>query len=335
MKMKTIACLAFLFNTFLFGSFYAVSKAALTRIDPIVFTFFGMVTLAPVAICIIAFSWRHITRDIIKSAVLLGSCYCLGVFALGLALKYNTATGTAFFPSLNGLLAALFAWIVLRQPISKITWLAGALSVTGGIILITNASVGGTLGASIAFIGGLLLTLYIFLADREQRNKAFWPLLGVELLVIALGASLIVLLFGDWHAVHPLAYKDVWVILFIALGTNFMPTLITVLLQKYISPVTVSFIYILEPVMGTIMAYIYLRETLPFYAYIGGALIITGVIINTWSDAHRPVSDPSDNLALLPHILTLDQELDQTGRVISISKQDNDVRPDYIAETVH
>src|SRR5215472_1807176 len=171
MKMKILACLAFLLNTFLFGTFYSVSKEALTRIDPVVFTFFGMVALAPVAIGLIAFSWRRITRDIIKSGVILGICYCLGVFALGLALKYNTATGTAFFPALNGLLAAVFAWIVLRQPISRITWLAGIISVTGGIFLITNASVGGAIGASIAFIGGLLLTLYIFLADREQRGK--------------------------------------------------------------------------------------------------------------------------------------------------------------------
>ena len=321
MKMKIIAGLAFLLNTVLFGSFYAVSKEALTRIDPVVFTFFGMVALAPVAVGLIAFSWRRVTRDIIKSGVMLGVCYCLGVFALGLALKYNTATGTAFFPSLNGLLAAIFAWIVLRQPISKITWLAGIVSVTGGVILITNASVGGAVGAAIAFIGGLLLTLYIFLADREQRGKEYWPLLGVELLTIVLGAGLVVLLFGDWRAVHPLLYKDIWIILFIAFGTNFLPTLITVLLQKYLSPVTVSFIYILEPVMGAIMAYLYLRETLPFYGYIGGMLIVTGVIINTWGMAERSASDLPDKKDLLPQMLVLDQDKDQKGQVILVHER--------------
>jgi len=325
MKMKVLACLAFLLNTFLFGTFYSVSKEALTRIDPIVFTFFGMVVLVPVAICIIAFSWRRITREIVKSGVLLGICCCLGVFALGLALKYNTATGTAFFPSLNGLLAAVFACIVLRQPISRMTWLAGVLSVTGGVFLIMNASVGGVVGASIAFIGGLLLTLYIFLADREQRNKEYWPLLGVELLVIGLGACLLALLFGNWRAVHPQLPKDVWIVLFIAFGTNFLPILIVVLFQKYVSPVTVSFIYILEPVMGALVAFIYLREMLPFYGYIGGALIVTGTIINTWRVAGRPVSDLSNNKkALLSYMPTLDQESDQKGRVIIISQQEKE-----------
>jgi len=325
MKMKILACLAFLLNTFLFGTFYSVSKEALTRIDPVVFTFFGMVALVPVAICIIAFSWRRITRGIVKSAVRLGICYCLGVFALGIALKYNTATGTAFFPSLNGLLAAVFACIVLRQSISKMTWLAGVISVTGGIVLITNASVGGAPGAAIAFIGGLLLTLYIFLADREQRDKEYWPLLGVELLVIGLCACMIALLFGNWHAVHPQLFKDVWVVLFIAFGTNFLPTLIIVLFQKYVSPVTVSFIYILEPVMGALVAFVYLREVLPFYGYVGGALIVLGTLINTWKTAERPVDDqPDKKKSLLLHMLTLEQEIDQKQRVIGITPQEKE-----------
>ena len=53
MKMKVIAGLAFLLNTLLFGSYYSVAKEALERVDPIVFTFFVMMTLVPPAICII------------------------------------------------------------------------------------------------------------------------------------------------------------------------------------------------------------------------------------------------------------------------------------------
>jgi hypothetical protein len=50
MKLKMVALLAFLFNAFLFGTYYAVAKDALERIDPIVFTFFTMMALVPVAL---------------------------------------------------------------------------------------------------------------------------------------------------------------------------------------------------------------------------------------------------------------------------------------------
>lgn len=297
MKMKIVAGFAFLLNTFLFATYYSVAKEALERIDPIVFTFLVMITLAPVALYMLALNRKQISKDVIKSGALLGSCLCLGLFTLAVALKYNSATSTAFFPSLNGLLAAAYAWIFLRQPIHKVTWLSGAISVAGAVLLIANLGMGGLRGSLIAFIGGLFCTLYVFLADHEQRDKAYWPLFGVELLTMAAWACLIALLFGDWQAVHPAAFKDTWIILYISLGTTFLPTLITVLLQKYIKPLTVSFIYILEPVLGAVFAYIYLRETMPIYGYIGGALIVMGTIINTWGTAQMPIDEMANQSA--------------------------------------
>src|SRR5439155_1515010 len=86
----------------------------------IMFTFFEMITLAPVGLCIIAFTWHKITLSLLKRGVLLGSSLCLALFTIAIALKYSTATGTAFFPALNGFLAALFAWMFLRQPLSPL-----------------------------------------------------------------------------------------------------------------------------------------------------------------------------------------------------------------------
>ncbi|GCE14599.1 DMT family transporter [Tengunoibacter tsumagoiensis] len=288
-KLKVIASLAFLLNTLLFGSYYSVAKEVLGRVDPIVFTFFTMLTLVPPAICIIAFHWKHMTKEAVKSGFVLGSCLCLGLFTLAVALKYNSATGTAFFPSLNALLAVFCTWLFLRQPMARATWFAGAVSVVGAILLITNASIGGARGALIAFIGGLFCTFYVFLSDHEQKDPAiYWPLFGVELLTMALWANLIALLFGDWQMVNFTFPKDVWVVLFIGLGTIFLPTLISLLLQKYISPITVSFIYILEPILGTIVAAFYLHEILPLDGYLGGGLIVAGAVIHTWGTIERP-----------------------------------------------
>lgn len=291
MKMKIAALLAFLFNAFLFGTYYAVSKEALGRIDPIVFTFFVMMALVPVALVIIVLTWQSLTREVVKSGVLLGTCLCLGLFALSVALKYNSATGTAFFPALNGFLAAFCAWLFLRQPISKATWGAGLISLGGAFLLILNSSMGGVRGSLIAFIGGLFCTFYVFLADHEQRGKtAHWSLFGIQLLTMAVWANLLALLFGDWQAVHPSLPKDIWVILYISLGTTCLPTLVTVLLQRHIPPLTVSFIYILEPVLGAIFANFYLRELLPFNGYLGGALIVVGALIHTWGASGRSAS---------------------------------------------
>lgn len=290
MKIKAVTCLLFFLNTLLFATYYSVSKEALGRIEPIVFSFFEMVVLAPVALCILALTWKDVTSTVIKRGVLLGSMLCLALFTIAIALKYTTATDTAFFPSLNGLLAALIAWLLLKQPVKKVTWFAGIVSVIGTVLLISYSPMGGWRGTAIAFLGGVFFTCYVFLADHEQRDDVPpWPLFGVEMLTTAAWATLIALLFGDWQAVHPLFPKDTLIILYVAGATTFLPILITVLMQKYISPVTVSFIYILEPVLGAIIANLYLHEILPLQGYIGGGMVIVGTLIHTWGISMRPV----------------------------------------------
>lgn len=286
--MKLGAGLAFLLNTILFATYYSVSKEVLGRIDPIVFSFFEMISLLPAALCIILLSWRDINKVVVKRGVLLGSILCLALFTIAIALKYTSATSTAFFPSLNGFLAALIAWFFLRHPVKKLTWLAGLLSVIGTVLLVMNSPTGNWRGSLIAFLGGVFFTCYIFLADHQQMDKsAPWPLFGIELLTMALWANLIVLLFGNWRAVQPSLPHDVWVVLYVAGACTFLPVLITVLMQKHISPVTVSFIYILEPILGAVMANIYLHEMLPIQGYAGGALVVAGAIIHTYGIARQ------------------------------------------------
>jgi drug/metabolite transporter (DMT)-like permease len=284
--MKLVAGLAFLLNTVLFATYYSVSKEALGRIDPIFFTFFEMTSLVPIALCVMLFSWKDMNKAVVKRGIFLGSWLYLALITIAIALKYTTATSTAFFPSLNGFLAALIAWLFLRKPIKKFTWLAGGVSVVGAMLLLLNSSTGTWRGSLIAFLGGVFFTCYVFLADHEQKDEiAPLPLLGVELLTMALWSNLVVLLFGDWRAVHSSLPHDLWVVLYVAGACTFMPTLITVLMQRHISPVTVSFIYILEPVLGAVVAIVYLHEMLPIQGYAGGFLVVAGAIIHTWGSS--------------------------------------------------
>lgn len=298
-KMKLVAILAFFLNVLCFATYYAVAKEALNRIDPLIFTYFEMMTLVPAALLIIICSWRHITRAIVKRGILLGSSLCLALFTIAIALKYTTATSVAFYPALNGLLAAVIAWMFLRQPIRKSTWFAGLLSVVGVYLLVLNSNMGGWRGSLIAFLGGMFFTIYVFLSDshgQDEGKHAHWPLFGIELLTMALWGNLVVLLFGDWSAVHPSLPKDIWVVLYVAGACTFVPTLIAAAMQCYITPVTVSFIYILEPVLGALMAAYYLHEMLPLVAYVGGLLVVLGALIHTCGTALAARSDVDEEI---------------------------------------
>ena len=157
--MKPVAFLAFVLNTVLFATYYTVAKGALGHIDPVLFSFFEMVTLLPAGLCILLFSWRRVTRAVVQRGVLVGSSLCLALFTISIALKYTSAMSTAFFPSLNGFLAAIIAWLVLRQPVTKATWIAGVLSVIGTAMLVFDTTMDGMRGVLIAFLGGVFLKI--------------------------------------------------------------------------------------------------------------------------------------------------------------------------------
>jgi hypothetical protein len=77
-------------------------------------------------------------------------------------------------------------------------------------------------------------------------------------------------------------------------------------MQRYISPVTVSFIYILEPVLGAFMAAYYLHEMLPLAGYVGGLLVVLGALIHTCGTALSARTDADEEI----YIEELDGDID-------------------------
>ena len=141
-------------------------------------------------------------------------------------------------------------------------------------------------GTLLAFLGSVTYTGYIFLFDRllvgytTERPTGFWPVLGIQLLTMAAGALVILLLFGDWHAVHP-GPTDLFALLYVGVFILLLPLLLAACLQRYVEPTSVAFIYTLEPVLGALVAFLYLHETFPLSMYVGQGLVLSGVLFQT------------------------------------------------------
>ncbi|XYH93151.1 DMT family transporter [Sorangium sp. So ce1128] len=288
--MKTLALCCFLLNTMLWATFYAVSKEALTRIDNFVFSFLEVGSLLPAVTVILYVSWRReraaFTRRLVLRGVKLGGVLALAIFTSTLALKHTTATNTAFFPSLNGIMAALIARGLLKRPIAAATWIAGLVASAGALLLIFEVPINGAhwRGDLIALLAAFFYTCYIFQVDHDihQEDSSPWPLFGIELATMIVLTGLGAALLGDWSAVHPVFPKDIFVVLYIGFGTTLLPTAISIFMQKRVSPVTVAFIYVFEPIWSALLARLYLGEALTLRGYLGGALIISGALMHTW-----------------------------------------------------
>jgi drug/metabolite transporter (DMT)-like permease len=286
--MKYLAYGSFLFIVLCFGTYYAVTKEALGHIPPTVFACGTMLLLLPVALVLCLLVSKDITREVLIRGSLLGGCLCAVTLLLTVALQYTSATATAFFPCLNGLLAALFTRLVLRRFVPRLTWGAAILALLGmGLMTAsTTISLDEWRGTLLALLGSLTYTSYIFLFDRlligyqTTRPTGFWPVLGIQLLTMAAGGLVVLLLFGDWQGLHP-EPKDVLALLYVAVFILLLPLLLAARLQHYVNPTSVAFIYMLEPVLGALAAFLYLHETFPLSMYIGQGLVFCGVLLQT------------------------------------------------------
>ena len=289
--MKQIARVSFVFITLLRGSYYAITKEALGRIDPVLFSFLEIIALVPIALVLLVMYWRDINTSILKRGIILGSCLCLGMLTLTVSLKFTTASNSAFFPALGGIIGALITSVILRQSLRKGVWIAGGLSLVGVLIMFMTSGGGVQFrGDLIAFLGTLFFTGYVFLVDydrqrypSQQNENQFWLILAIEHLTSAFWITLIALLFGDWQHFHPIFPKDLEIVVYASMGTNFIPLLLSTFMQKYIVPLEVAFLSMPEPIWGSMIAYAYIGEAMPMIFYIAGGLIITGAVLHTWS----------------------------------------------------
>jgi drug/metabolite transporter (DMT)-like permease len=75
-----------------------------------------------------------------------------------------------------------------------------------------------------------------------------------------------------------------------------VPAAIGLAFQKYVSPVTVAFIYALEPVMGALAGRWLLGESLSFVGWVGGLLILSGALLNAWPESGETLVKPAPQL---------------------------------------
>jgi len=292
--MKYAAVILFFLNPILWASFYAVSKGAVGVVDPLLFSTMELSIAAVPALAILIWRRRLIAPAAVLKGVRLGLLLYLAVIGSTVALYFTTATNTAFFPALNGAFAAVITAVVLRKTMHRAVWMAVLLSVMGAGLLIMESRRGGgnSFGDLIALGAAAVYTVYIFLVDREAgegtlAESDLWIPFACELFTMALcGLSVEGVQVFGLHQTHQLDQLVLpyawWNALYIGVLTTFVPTAIGLFFQRYISPVTVAFLYVLEPVWGALAAHLLRGEVLAPLGYVAGALIVAGSLVNTF-----------------------------------------------------
>jgi drug/metabolite transporter (DMT)-like permease len=224
---------------------------------------------------------------------------CFGVFGVALVqLFYFLAIhrldiGVALvIQYLGPLLVALWARFVYREHVRRRIWGALALALAGLSLVVDlwrGVSLDG-LGVTFSLIAAATFAAYLLLAENAVGRRDSVSLLCFGFLFATLFWTIVqpwwsfptgvvgqrVSLGGNLASLH----LPVWALIaWVVVAGTIVPFFLIVGALRHLPATRVGVIAMLEPVIGTLVAFAWLDETLGAEQLIGGALVLAGIVL--------------------------------------------------------
>ena len=190
------------------------------------------------------------------------------------------------------LFIALFAWLVYHEHIRRRIWVALVLCISGLAVVVEvwSGLAFDAVGVTAALGGALALTTYVLMAERERRHRDPVSLSFYGFLFAALFWAVVQPLWNfPWDTLGDSVslqgrFDDrsapVWLLVgfVIVVGTMITFSLLTGAL-RHISATRASIVATFEPVLATVIAWVWLEETFGFAQIAGGAVVLAGIFV--------------------------------------------------------
>ncbi len=215
--------------------------------------------------------------------ILLGLAFSFYVYAL---LNTNIASAL-FILSSAPIFAAILAWLFIGEKPGKITYFSLALAMIGvGLMVKDGLDTGGILGNLYAlfsaFCFAMMLVVIRYTGKQDALGGTF--LGGVvagclnAMVAIVIGSGLII---SGW---------DLGLSLFMGAFTIGLGIALVTWAASYLPASEVSILVLIESVTGPIWVWLFLNEGTTINALIGGAIVLSAVVLQTLGGKHREVT---------------------------------------------
>ena len=209
-----------------------------------------------------------------KGGVLIGLLTALGGTSFILAIHYTSIAKTLVIISISPIMVAIVSLIMLKEKPALYTWLSMILVFIGIYIVMSGDTSGMNLMGNLFALAAVVIGGFSFTLLRKYKNVNMVPAMAVNGIAIAL----IGFVFADSLV---LSSQSMLYILAsgVVLAVSF--SLITIAPQ-YIPAPEVAMFFPLGTILGTLMAWIVVKEQPPSNALIGGSIVIVTLFCHAW-----------------------------------------------------
>jgi drug/metabolite transporter (DMT)-like permease len=277
----------------IWGGMYVVSKVVLDIIPPFTLVslrlLLGALTLA---IVLAVRGFPKITRKQFWQAVGVGFVgYGVSLSLQFLGTKLSTAANGSLVTSATPAFVLIFAWILLKEKITSLRLIALLLATLGVVAVIDprSAQLNPDLFAGNLLLLGAALTwaLYSVLVRKATQALDVLPFS----LIAFLGGLPVSIPAGAWElktiGVGEISLGVVGGVLFIGILSTALAMLLWNTAFAYLDASLASLTFFAQPVVGTLLGWLFLGEEITPLFLAGGMLIGVGLVISS--------RDPSTN----------------------------------------
>ena len=267
--------------TFLAGAGWLFSKEALAGMPPL--HFLGIrFTLAGLILALIGLPLlRRLQAWQWKRAIAMGSLFSVALMIWILGLQHTKYVGEgAFITSMGVVMVPVVARFVFREQLPLSTWLAIPIAMTGLALLSLNRGVRLETGQILFLAAATLFSFHFNFNARVTLQIPALALTAIQLTMVGLLSLVAARLTEHWPTTIPAASWS-WL-----LASALLASCARFLLQNYAqsraSASHAAVIMILEPVWASLLAGIWLHETMRPLQLAGCALIFLALLVNRW-----------------------------------------------------
>jgi drug/metabolite transporter (DMT)-like permease len=270
-RPRTLAATAGLIAmTAVWGSTFVLIKDVVGRMRVVDFLAVRFVIAAAVMLVLFARPvWRLESRQLVR-ALLLGLVYGSGQLLQTWGLTLIAPSVSGFATGMYVVFTPILAWLLLRERIAGVVWLAVAMA-TGGLALLSLHGMSVGLGVWLTLASAALYALHIVGLGRWSREADAVGMSAVQVAVIAVVCVLATLPQGP--ALPP--DRAAWVaVLYMALVAGAGAMLMQTWAQAHLPPARAAIVMTTEPVFAAGFAVALGVDALSWRMLAGGALVL-------------------------------------------------------------
>ena len=245
-------------------------------------TFFRSATLALFMLVVLWLRYRRNTWNAIRATGWRGPLagVAVGLAMLGniYALNHTTVTSVTLLMASSPVFGAVLGWLMLRERVGSATWLAVALAVAGGVVMVGGSvATGGLLGNLVALFSVFCFGLYSVILRKGQDIDMTPAVLYGGVFAGLVGAAVATLGGAGFTATAADIGRCVALGVFqVGLGS-----LLFAMAARAVPAVELTLYALGESILSPIWAWLFVDETPAASSLAGGAVILVAIVVQT------------------------------------------------------